>query len=67
VVALNLGTHDVDHVDLALPVIDGGRWEIVLATDWSGYHPGGSDLAVLVDGGCALAGYAAVIVGRVDG
>jgi 1,4-alpha-glucan branching enzyme len=67
VVALNLGAHDVDHVDLALPAIDAGRWEIVLATDWSGYHSGGSDLAVLVNGGCALAGYAAVIVGRVDG
>ena len=67
IVALNLGVHDVEHVDLALPAADRARWEIVLATDWSGYHAGGSDLAVLADGGCALAGYGAVVVARVDG
>jgi 1,4-alpha-glucan branching enzyme len=64
VVAVNLAHDDIDHVDLQIGDCD--RCEIVFASDWSGYHPTGSDLAVLAAGGCALSGYGAVVVGRRD-
>ncbi len=58
-IAINLAHADIDHVDLHLD--DGGGWEIVFASDWSGYHSTGSDLAVLCNGGCTLAGYGVVV------
>jgi 1,4-alpha-glucan branching enzyme len=60
VVAVNLADDTIDRVDLRLT--GDRRWEIAFASDWSGYHPTGSDLAVLEDGGCALPGYGAIVV-----
>lgn len=60
VLAVNMADDDIEHLDLQLA--GEGPWEIAFASDWSGYHATGSDLAVLTDGGCTLSGYGAIVV-----
>ncbi len=59
IVATNLAAADREHVPLNV----GDEWQVVFASDWSGYDPSGSDHASCVrDGGCAVAGYGVVIL-----
>lgn len=59
-VVVNLRNHD--HGGLFIPHPGDGTWECVFASDWSGYHPSGSDiLPQLLDGPIPFPAYGAAI------
>lgn len=58
-VVANLTATDREHVPLGI----GDDWQVVFASDWSGYHPTGSDVVGgLQGGGCALAAYGVIVI-----
>jgi 1,4-alpha-glucan branching enzyme len=66
VVAINLFSNDLPFVELDLD--PDRRWECLFASDWSGYHAGGSDSVTSVgDGGCPLPPYGAVVITPASG
>jgi 1,4-alpha-glucan branching enzyme len=61
VVIVNLFAVDHGHVDLELDPDVG--WEVVFASDWTGYHGAGTDhVEGIVDAGCAVPAYGCVVV-----
>lgn len=61
IVVVNLFAVDHAHVDLGLEP-DAG-WEVVFASDWTGYHGAGTDhVGGIADGGCPIPAYGCVVI-----